>query len=271
MTTVTARTHGNAPFNVAVVHGGLGATGEMEPVAAALSSRFGVLEPWQTADTVDGQIEQLKESLESYATGPCTFIGHSWGAWLSFMLAAKYPMLVRKLILVGSAPFEQRFAQDIPETRRNRLGEADQITVDKLIETLSMPQSPEQPEVLSKLGEMISRADAFDPLPHIDTVTPNAEVFERVWPEAEQLRRTGALVEMGSQIRCPVVAIHGAYDPHPVDGVRDPLSKPLSDFRMIVLERCGHTPWIERQACDDFYAILNKELELPNSSGRWSK
>lgn len=91
----TIHKYGNPPFTVAVIHGGPGAVGEMEPVARALSSSFGVLEPWQTANTVDGQVEELRESLECYTDDPCTLIGHSWGAWLAFLLAAKYPMLVQ--------------------------------------------------------------------------------------------------------------------------------------------------------------------------------
>ena len=47
------RKYGSAPFNVAVVHGGPGAPGEMAPVARELSSFRGVLEPLQTATTVE--------------------------------------------------------------------------------------------------------------------------------------------------------------------------------------------------------------------------
>ena len=30
---------------------------------------------------------------------------------------------------------------------------------------------------------------------------------------------------MGRKIKCPVVAIHGDYDPHLAEGVREPLSR----------------------------------------------
>ena len=49
------RKYGNAPFNVAVIHGGPGASGEMAPVARKLSSNWGVLEPLQTEASLDGQ------------------------------------------------------------------------------------------------------------------------------------------------------------------------------------------------------------------------
>jgi len=59
---------------------------------------------------------------------------------------------------------------------------------------------------------------------------------------------------------CPIVAIHGDYDPHPAEGVKDPLSRILKNFRLVTLKNCGHEPWIERHAKDRFYRILKEEL-----------
>lgn len=56
------------------------------------------------------------------------------------------------------------------------------------------------------------------------------------------------------------MAIHGDYDPHPAEGVEKPLAAVLKDFRFILLDRCGHLPWIERQAKDRFYSILREEV-----------
>ena len=57
------RRYGKAPFNVAVIHGGPGAVGEMAPVARELASGWGVLEPLQTATSLEGQIEELRAVL----------------------------------------------------------------------------------------------------------------------------------------------------------------------------------------------------------------
>jgi pimeloyl-ACP methyl ester carboxylesterase len=59
-----------------------------------------------------------------------------------------------------------------------------------------------------------------------------------------------------------VIAIHGDYDPHPAEGVQKPLSSVLRDFRFVLLEKCGHTPWLERQARESFYHILKEEIEF---------
>lgn len=65
---------------------------------------------------------------------------------------------------------------------------------------------------------------------------------------------------MGTRITCPVIAIHGDHESHPAEGVRLPLSTVLADFQFVLLEKCGHTPWLERHACDKFYEILRKEI-----------
>jgi pimeloyl-ACP methyl ester carboxylesterase len=74
------------------------------------------------------------------------------------------------------------------------------------------------------------------------------------------MRQTGRLLELAHQIRCPVVAIHGDHDPHPAEGVRVPLLSVLQGFRFVLLDRCGHTPWVERHARERFFRALEEEL-----------
>jgi len=131
------RKYGNAPFNVAVLHGGPGAPGEMAPVARELSSAKGVLEPLQTATTIEGQIGELRDVLAKNGDLPVTLIGWSWGAWLSFVFAANYPAFVRKLILIGSGPFEEKYALKIMDDRLSRLSIEEKTETLYLIKNLS--------------------------------------------------------------------------------------------------------------------------------------
>jgi pimeloyl-ACP methyl ester carboxylesterase len=233
---IQLRTYGNPPFSVALVHGGPGAGGEMAPVARRLSDRFGVLEPIQTATSLPGQVTELSAMLKDFTTTPLTLLGYSWGAWLSWMVAAQYPGLVRKLILVSSGPFEEQYVAILKQNREMRLTQAESLEFARLVE---------QP---------------VDVQPD-DEVELNGRIFHSVWNEADEMRRTGRLLELAEKIACPVVAIHGDYDPHPAEGVRLPLAARLKDFKFILLEHCGHTPWHERQAQLRFYQHLYGELE----------
>lgn len=87
-------------------------------------------------------------------------------------------------------------------------------------------------------------------------VSTPGDLIQNAWKDAAELRRSGQLLELGKEIKCPVVAIHGDYDPHPAEGVQKPLSGALKDFRFILLKNCGHKPWLERQARSEFYRIL---------------
>jgi pimeloyl-ACP methyl ester carboxylesterase len=254
------RKYGNEPFKVAVIHGGPGAPGEMAPVARELSSIKGILEPLQTATTVEGQVKELKAVLEKNAEFPVTLIGFSWGALLSLIFAARYPSFVKKLILVGSAPYEEKYASKIMETRMSRLGEKERNEAISLMKALNNPAAKNKHSLMLRLGTLISKADSYDPMPHEDEILEcQHEVYQRVWEQAQELRSSGNLLELGKKIQCPVVAIHGDYDPHPAEGVKEPLSHTLKDFRFILLEKCGHRPWLERSARNKFYDILKEE------------
>jgi pimeloyl-ACP methyl ester carboxylesterase len=173
---------------------------------------------------------------------------------------------VKKLILVASAVFEDRYAVDITETRLIRLSEAEREEAFALMLSLEDPAVANKDGAMARLGELMSQADAYDPLPHdSEVIAVQYNVFQGVWGQAAELRKSGELLEMGKLIRCPVVAIHGDCDPHPPEGVKEPLSRILKDFRFILLERCGHRPWIERSAKDRFYKILRQEI---NETGR---
>ena len=256
------RKYGKAPFYTAVIHGGPGAAGEMAPLARRLASARGVLEPLQTERSVRGQIRELKTVLEAKGDLPVILIGFSWGAWLSFILAAQYPLLVKKLVLIGSGPFEAKYVEAIRETRLNRLNERDIAAVKAAVAIINDPATSNKSTAFARFGAILSKADAYDPIiSESEEIDCRIDIYQPVWKEAEELRRSGKLSEWGKQIKCPVTAIHGDYDPHPAEGVHRPLSAILENFRFILLENCGHKPWIERQAKESFFEILNEELK----------
>jgi pimeloyl-ACP methyl ester carboxylesterase len=257
----SVRIYGTAPYEVAVLHGGPGAPGQMAPVARELAREWGVVEPLQTAASLDGQVQELRNVLRATADRPVSLVGWSWGAMLGFITAASYPELVKKLILIGSAVYEDHYATGIQETRWRRLGEGERQQAQALLATLSDPVIEDKSTALAQFGALLTKADAYDPFT-LDTegLPPRYDIYQRVWNEAQALRRSGALLALGKRIACPVVGIHGDYDPHPREGVEQPLSATLHDFRFIVLEQCGHLPWIERQAKDGFYRVLKDSL-----------
>jgi pimeloyl-ACP methyl ester carboxylesterase len=181
---------------------------------------------------------------------------------LGYIFSARYPDYVKKLIMVGSAVFEEKYAAEIEETRLSRLKSAEKKEVFSLFESLDDPAYRDKDSVMTRIGDLFTRTDAYKPLT-LDTgvLKCQYDLFNKVWNEARELRISGQLRNLGKQIRCPVAIIHGDYDPHPLEGVLEPLSNILDDFHFYLLRNCGHLPWIEEEARDKFYAVLDEELD----------
>ena len=263
---IDARRYGVEPFGVVVVHGGPGGAGEMGPVAQRLGRARGVLEPMQTATTLQGQVDELRLALESLSRPPVVLIGHSWGAWLSCFVAASRPSLVRKLILIGAPAFEEKYVPLLRENRLKRLTPGERREFTSLADRLNRPQVQDATDLLGRLGDLAGKTDTYESIPlEFDLPPPGisergGEIYAGVWPEAAAMRRGGELLPIVARIECPVIAIHGDYDPTPVEGVAEPLRATLREFQMLGLGNCGHDPWRERWAADEFYAILERLL-----------
>lgn len=261
-TVAETRTHGSPPYRIAAVHGGPGATGEVAPIARELATWAGVLEPVQSESSVQGQVDELAEELANAATPPVALVGHSWGAWLGGLVATEYPELVRKLVLVGSPPFEASFVPEIMETRVARLTEPEREEFRAAIDVLDGETDGDEERAMDVLGSLVETTDSYDPMAeHAATSERREEIYRAVWPEAAAMRARGELLERFGEISCPVVAIHGDADPHPAAGVREPLSRVVEEFEFVLLQRCGHEPWVEAHARESFFETLRDELD----------
>lgn len=255
------RKWGKPPFKVAVVHGGPGAPGEIAPVARELAKAMGVLEPLQTKDSLEGQVQELRDVLKQHGSLPLVLVGWSHGAILAYILSARYPALVGKLIIVGAPSFEEKYMANILSDRLNRLTEEERVEVFTLEKLIWDGAEEDKSVSLKRLFQLFAKADSYDPLPHKDEVLEvQLDVNISVGLGTHKLLSGGELLEMARQIKCPVVAIHGDYDTHLYKGVREPLARVLKDFRFILLQKCGHEPWLERYARDEFFRVLKKEI-----------
>jgi pimeloyl-ACP methyl ester carboxylesterase len=233
-------------------------------VGRELSRGFGVLEPWQSARTITGQVTELRHQIEDFASPPAVLVGHSWGAWLAVLLVSKHPEFVRRLVLVGSAPFRARDAASIDRRRWRRIPPAERRELTALWKEASDPRKTLSSRSMHRIMEIFERADSYELLPRRSTESRfEPRVFFPVWRQAERLRRSGALERSLRRIRVPVLVLHGRYDPHPVRGVVAPLRDAGVDVRVVLFDRCGHAPWWERYGRAPFFRELRKEMRRP--------
>jgi len=256
------RTWGTPPYKVAILHGGPGAPGEVAPVAKELSRDFGVLEPFQTKRSVDGQLAELCVQIRDTASLPVCLIGWSWGAWLAYLFTAAHPAFVKKLILVSSGPFEEQHVKEMKKTRLFRLSEDERTRLIELEQIIDGPPMENKDALFMEYGRLYDKADTYcrllaseeDEISSVD-FPEQAEIFKSVWREAALLRSSGKLLEIGRSIACPVTLIQGDYDARHVD---DSLRQVIFDFTYVPIAQCGHHPWKERYGRKRFYEVLRE-------------
>jgi pimeloyl-ACP methyl ester carboxylesterase len=164
------------------------------------------------------------------------------------------------VIIIGAPPFEEKYVHRIEGVRLSRLTEKEKQNY-KIAEQ-QLANLPSNAESLSPdFITLLTKTDIFEALPN-ETITSKfyPSVYKSVWGEASQMRSNGKLIGYSKDIKCPVVAIHGDFDPHPADGVKEPLSETLPNFRFNLIERCGHYPWMEKYGKDILYKIFYKEM-----------
>ncbi len=256
------RMWGKPPYKVAVIHGGPGAPGSVAPLARELSKDIGVLEPLQTKDSIDGQIEELADVLKKSADIPVVLIGHSWGATLSYMTTARYPALVKKLILVGTPPLEFKDRPDMTPVWLSRLTEEERVEFAALEHFVWDGAKEDKSASMGKLFRLIAKGDSYDMVPSKDEVLEyQVDMNVSIFRDLDKLGKKVDMIDLVKQVTCPVVAIHGDHDPRPAAAIEKWLSAIIKNFKFVLLEKCGHYPWLEKYARDDFFKVLRREIK----------
>ncbi len=261
---MSCRVHGHAPYMAVAVHGGPGAPGSASSLARQLSRFVGTLEPFQTRSTFTGQVEELAEQIRSRTQEAVFVLGHSWGAWLSFALASMHPEMIRKVFLIGSGSFDAAFIDRMEARRQAHMSAGERAEYLSIKQQLSNPGGGDRDALLGRLGVLAGKADDFC----VEQTAENQEAvvrvdgnqYEAVWSEGAELRKSGYFKKIADRIRVPVRIIHGAEDPTPIEGVVEPIRGKVNDLRWYLLERCGHTPWKERYAKEEFWSIIESEI-----------
>lgn len=227
------RTYGSAPYRALVLHGGPGAPGCAAGLCRGLQAHgIPVLEHLQTGHTAEELMREMLSILDAYGIQAITVIGHSYGAWLALLFANAHPESVKNTVLIGCGPLEEKYLPQLTETRLLRkeqgLSDTDHFC--------ALPNSS---------GDMLY----FDKQQHISLMN-----------EMSARRKSGDLLKTALSVTGKVTAIHGAYDPHPVQALHV-LQEQLPGFTLHTLAQCGHDPWKERYAREEFLKILVQEID----------
>ncbi len=259
--TGTVRTYGAAPWRAAAIHGGPGAIGAAQGLAREAAAFGGVVEPLQSCDTIEALLAELREQLLPF--GALTVLGHSWGAWLAALLAARFPELVTQLVLIDAGALDVKYVPRMVETRLAHLSPVERGRYHEILEQLEAGEAADKDACLAELGRLCDHADTCcrrqDMEP--EEIRADGTMYAKVWEEAAEWRRSGGLLEVFRKIRCPIAVWHGDYDTTPVEAVTEPLRDAGVNFTVTLLPQCGHTPWHEVHGVTALREALRKIME----------
>ncbi|MCD4693715.1 MAG: alpha/beta hydrolase [Calditrichales bacterium] len=261
---IQVRSYGTGGSYVVLLHGGPGAPGDIAPLARHLQNRFRVLEPLQRISggvplTVAGHVADLYDVLrDPVQESPIRLVGHSWGAMLALTYAARYPAEIDRVVIIGCGTFDNRSRETYQNSMAQRMDPDTQRRINSLKAQLANEKDRQRRnELFTKFGAIYTRIQSFNPFPAKPNVLDCDEGgYRETWKDALSLQERGVQPAEFTRIQSPVIMIHGDDDPHPGSLIYKSLTPFIPNIQYRELPRCGHTPWIEREAKDRFYEIL---------------
>lgn len=259
---IEVRRYGTVGPAVVVLHGGPGAPGSVAALASALGDEFRVSEPLQRrSDDSPLTVARHVDDLSAVLDEPAALVGWSWGAMLGLSFTVQHPELVRSLVLVGCGSYDDASRDHYATTMYDRLGPDGRGRMTELREhRVNATDHDEQDRLFAERGALAGRAQSFDPIPDPDPddagLPGDAQGHDETWTDVLRLQADGIEPASFAAIEVPVLMIHGDHDPHPGPATRDTLRSVIPQLEYIELPQCGHTPWRERHAREQFYNEL---------------
>ncbi len=259
------RKYGNSEHLVVVLHGGPAAAGDAAPIAKGLSDSFTAIEPWQRGSekeplTVSRHIEDLHSLLNGLASdSPPAIVGHSWGAMLALCYAAAHPNEAGPLVLVGCGTFDRLSRVRMYEILQGR---TDQHLQELLAEATASTSDPADLHMKKyKLTRDLSVYDRAELWSDKEEYEPlDVRAHQETWEDMMRLQSDGTYPKAFTAITSDVLMLHGNYDPHPGPMIRESLRPFIRRLEYLELDRCGHSPWLERFARTEFFMTMKSWL-----------
>jgi pimeloyl-ACP methyl ester carboxylesterase len=238
----------------------------MAPVGRELADEFATLEPLQRRSgvvplTVAQHVADLHECL-SRVERPAILVGSSWGAMLGLTYAARCPWRVAKIVAIGCGTYNREARRLFHQQMAARVAPAVAPQRESLLEALAVAKDPAtRGELFSKIIRIDTRTQAYDPITdELEIIASDVIGQRETWSDVVRLQESGLQPAEFAAITAPVVMLHGDSDPHDGPLIRDALQPFVRDLTYIELERCGHIPWIERHAREEFFQELRRQL-----------
>ena len=211
--------------------------------------------------TWETHVDDLRAVVAELELDPLSLVGYSWGGMLALLYAraaaadASLPRLAR-MALIDPAPLTREWrAQFEAEFARRQQGAG----VVALREELAASGLRERdPEAYRQRTFELSVAGYFHDPARARDLTPfrvTGRVQQSVWESLGDFDLVTDLTQ-AAPLGYPVQVVHGREDPIPLAS-SEALARAL-DAELVVLEACGHVPYVEQPA--GLFAALHRFL-----------
>lgn len=203
-----------------------------------------------TVDSASMTIDRFVADLEAvrihFDLEQVNLLGHSWGAHLATVYAAKYPARVKSLILTASTGATAASIVALTENRQARTHPEDAATFGELVSSEGFAAGDQQTisQVAKLLFKPYFKKEALLAQLNLDLSSQTAKrlfpIFATVTPYLSAYDITDDL----TRITAPTLIIHGDYDPIPPRFAKE-LDRLIPDSRLVLLENSGHFSFVE--------------------------
>jgi proline iminopeptidase len=215
--------------------------------------------------TVEANLADLEAIRRHLNVEQVDLIGHSWGGLLGLFYAAAFPERVVGLTLIGAIGPHRGWEQAFQDTVDRRHSDAQRRRLARIDAEIARRRDRTEREELYRRRFNVALPSYMAPA-HRDTPMEIESYSRRVnletMADVHRSRYADSSWESGlAKLAGPITMIHGRQDPVPWSVVED-IQQLLPQARAILLEDCGHFPWLE--VPDRCAAALGEALGGPS-------
>lgn len=211
------------------------------------------------AVSMDHFVEDLDGIRQAFKLEKMNLMAHSWGGVLAMFYARKYPRNLKSLILVSTSSGSSELQQLSAPLLASRITHEDSLARAKVLHSEAFKRR--DASAMSELFRIGFRA-VFYNRDLVDSLTlqlppsfaANSAKLRFLFNDLASYDLHADL----AKLTCPVLILHGDSDVI-VPGALEKIRDNIRDCQLIMLENCGHFPFIE--APDEFFREVRDFLE----------
>lgn len=209
--------------------------------------------------TLDNFIKDIDELRVTFGIEKLNVMAHSWGGILAMKYAIMYPDKIKSLLLVNSVGASSEIATLTNSELAKRFTQKDSVQRAHILNSEEF-----QKRSAKSIGSLmkIGFKHQFYTKTFIDSL--NLSINENYITSNQLLQNLASdLNEFDfhadlKTIQCPTLLIYGSYDPlTSLAGTK--IHAMIANSELIVLDECGHFPFIEKQ--NEFNEVLTDFME----------